>query len=110
MKKVVVLLSFMALATAFKAQAQGTQTPVVDQRQANQRAKIRQGAASGELTRTETANAARDQRKIRRTERRAKADGDVTEQERARLQHKQNKASRKLRRNKHDAQERPSAN
>ncbi len=100
------LIMFVAFAGMVKAQ---TSTPVVDQRQANQRARIREGARSGELTRRETAQSARDQRRIRRQERRAKSDGTVTKQERVQLQRHQNRASRQLRRNKHDAQVRPGA-
>jgi len=105
MKKFIALFSFVFLVGLSWAQAQST--PVVDQRQQNQRHRIRQGAKSGELTKVETAEATQDQRQIRRAERRAKADGNVTPSERARLQRKQNKASRELRRNKHDAQARP---
>lgn len=82
-------------------------TPVVDKREQNQRARIREGAASGETTRGETAKLKAEQRQIKRTERRAKADGKVTRRERANLEKKQNKASRDIRRQKHDAQERP---
>jgi hypothetical protein len=106
MKKIVALLSFITLMGIFNAQAQD-KTPVVDKRQENQHDRIKQGVASGELTRKEAAEARQDQRQIRRSERRAKADGDVTAKERARLQRKQNKASRELRREKHDAQDRP---
>lgn len=81
-------------------------TPVADQRQHAQRARIRQGTVSGELTRAETAKLRAEQRHIRRSERRMKSDGVVTQRERARLQRKQNKASRDIRRQKHDAQER----
>ena len=102
-KKIVALLIVM-VAGIVVAHAQST--PVVDQRQENQRERIQSGVVSGELTRNEAVDARKDQRKIRRTERRAKADGTVTTRERARIEHKQNKASRKLRRNKHDAQER----
>ena len=110
MKKIVVLLSFMTFVGVFGALAQNTSTPKVDQRQENQRDRIQQGVASGELTRAETARSRKDQREIKRTEKRVKADGEVTKRERARLQRKENKASRKLRRNKHDAQDRPRAN
>jgi len=108
MKKVMALFAFVTVIGLYQAQAQ-VATPGVDQREALQRERIRSGAASGELTRRETAQARRDQRSIRRTERRAKADGEVTRQERAQIQHKQNRASRQLRRNKHDAQVRPGA-
>jgi hypothetical protein len=105
MKKIVALFSLMMFAVIYQTQAQST--PVVDQRQQNQRHRIQQGVVSGELTRGEAADARHDQRKIRRSERRAKADGVVTPSERVRLNHKQNRASRKLRRDKHDAQDRP---
>lgn len=108
MKKIVALFSFMMFAVIYQTHAQGT--PVVDQRQQNQRHRIQQGVVSGELTRTEAADARHDQRKIRRSERRAKADGVVTPREQAKLNRKQNRASRQLRRDKHDAQDRPRAN
>jgi uncharacterized membrane protein YebE (DUF533 family) len=110
MKKIRFILVLAMFIGALTAMAQSTETPVVDQRQRNQRARIREGAASGELTRQEAVKARHDQRQVRRTERRAKADGDVTNRERARIQHKQNKASRSLRRNKHDDQQQPGAN
>jgi len=83
------------------------ETPVVDQRQQNQRARIRGGVASGEVTRREAARLRAEQRHIRRTERRAKADGKVTRRERAKINRKQNRASRDIRRQKNDAQQRP---
>jgi hypothetical protein len=88
---------------------QAQETPRVDHREKNQRHRIQNGVASGELTRRETANARHDQRTIRRSECRAKADGVVTRSERARLDHKQDRASRQLLRDKHDVQERPRA-
>ena len=94
----------MLLMGIIKTEAQSMSS--IDQRQNVQRDRIRNGVASGELTRLEVADARQDQRKIRRTERRVKADGVVTPNERARVHHKQNKASRELRRNKHDAQDR----
>jgi hypothetical protein len=109
MKKLLILLPMLLLLGILSVSAQ-SETPVVDKRQRVQRARVREGVASGELTRPEAAKARHDQRRVRRTERRVKADGQVTDQERARLQHKQNKASRSLRRNKNDAQTRPNAN
>ncbi len=108
MKNLIALLSFVLLLGIIDSQAQNT--PAADQRQKVQRHRIRQGTASGDLTRRETADARQDQRKIRRIERRAKADGVVTTSERARVHHKQNKASRDLRKDKHDAQNRPGTN
>ena len=103
MKKIAIIVSFIVVATVLTAKAQ---TPRVDQRQQNQRARVYEGIASGELTHREAAHAVHQQGHIRRAERRAKADGRVTCSERARLNHLQNRASRDLRRNKHDAETR----
>lgn len=81
-------------------------TPNIDARQANQRARINQGVASGELTRHEAAKLRTQQAHIRRSERAAKADGVVTRSERRRLQHQLNHADRTIKRQKHDAQTR----
>ena len=108
MKKAILVLAGLMIGVIINVSAQ-TATPSIDHRQANQKARIAEGASSGELTRRETAHAVQDQRRVKRTERRAKADGEVTQTERAHIQHKQNKASRQLKRNKHDVQERPGA-
>ena len=84
--------------------AQGTNTPSVDKRQANQAARIEQGTASGALTAKETARLDAGQAKVSAKETKAKADGVVTAKERARLQHAENKQSRKIAHQKHDAQ------
>ncbi|TQV74021.1 hypothetical protein FLL45_14270 [Aliikangiella marina] len=85
------------------------ETPVLNERQANQKARIAQGIKSGELTKKETARMVRGQAQLQRMENRAKADGVVTKKEKARLQHKANKESAKIYRNKHDVQKRPKA-
>lgn len=90
--------------------AYAQETPVVDTRQQNQQTRIREGVASGEVTRAEAKKLRAEQRNIRRTEHRAEADGTVTDRERARLQRKQNRASRDISRQKHDRQDRPRAN
>ena len=104
MKKIICATFFIFV---FGAVAFAQSTPVTDERQANQRARVTQGVVSGEVTRAEAARLKAEQREIRRTERRAKADGKVTRRERANIQQKQNKASRDIRRQKHDGQERP---
>lgn len=106
MKQTIIVLLLMAFAGIAQAQ---TSTPRIDQRQQHQRDRIRQGAASGELTRRETRHAVRDQRHIRHLERKAKADGTVTCRERTRIHHEQNRASRSLHRYKRDAQAKPRA-
>ncbi|WP_257387288.1 hypothetical protein [Tahibacter caeni] len=81
-------------------------TPNVDAREANQRARINQGVASGELTRREAAGLRAQQVHIRRDERAAKADGVVTRGERRHLQHELDHASENIDEQKHDAQDR----
>ena len=81
-------------------------TPRLDAREFNQRARIHNGVASGELTRPETRRLAAGQVHLRRAEARAKADGEVTRRERAYLQHEANQQSRRIYRQKHDAQDR----
>jgi hypothetical protein len=103
MKKIII----GSMLVLFAAVANAQSTPVADERQQNQRARINQGVTSGEVTRTEAAKLRSEQRRIRRTERRAKADGNVTKRERVRVQRQQNQASRDIRRQKHDVQDRP---
>lgn len=95
------LLGALVLATTASAA-----TPNIDARQANQRARIHQGVASGELTPREAAALRAQQAHIRREERAAKADGVVTRGERRHLQQDLNRADRSIARQKHDAQDR----
>ncbi len=87
--------------------AQAPATPKLDQRQANQAARIEQGKASGQLTDKEAARLEAGQAKVAAKEEKAKSDGVVTRKERAKLQHAENKQSRKIKRQKHDAQTKP---
>ena len=84
-------------------------TPVLNERQSNQKARIVQGVQSGELTRHETRKMLKGQVQLQRMENRAKADGVVTRNERVRLQHKANVESAKIAHNKHDRQKRAKA-
>lgn len=81
-------------------------TPVLDERQQNQKIRIKQGVKSGELTKKETAKLAQGQKQLRKMERKAKADGVVTKKEKAKLHKKANKESAKIAKNKHDKQSR----
>ena len=81
-------------------------TPRLDAREHNQRVRIHNGVANGELTRPETRRLAAGQVHLRRAEARAKSDGVVTGRERAWLQHEANQQSRRIHRQKHDAQDR----
>ena len=80
-----------------------TATPVVTERQENQKARINEGVASGQLTKGEAARLRAEQRKIRAEKRMAKADGVVTPAERAKLRRDQNRASRDIYNKKHNA-------
>ena len=80
------------------------ETPVIDQRQANQEKRIDQGIASGQLNEREANRLNKQQEHINKMEDRAKADGTVTKRERARIDNAQDRASRHIAREKHDAQ------
>ncbi len=106
--KTVFLFLFVACcATAFAQEATppqqpGTKTPVIKERQQNQRARIRQGVKSGELTKGEARNLRQEQRTIQAEKKMAKVDGKVTPAERAQIRKDQNKASRDIYRLKHN--------
>lgn len=101
MKKIaaIVMLSLPLLASG-----QTPATPRVDQRQANQEARIQQGVQSGALTEKEATRLERGQDRVAAMEDKAKADGTVTAKERTRLKHVQDKQSARIYRQKHDAQ------
>ena len=83
-------------------------TPVLDAREANQRARIAEGVASGELTRPETRRLVRGERRLHRHEAIAKrTGGTVTAAERVRLQREADRMSARIHRQKHDRQVRP---
>lgn len=88
------------------AQTSNTKTPVANKREENQKDRIKQGVKSGELTKKETKNLAKDQAGIRAKEKKAKSDGDVTAKERAKIQKEQNEASRDIYRSKHNKRDR----
>ena len=88
---------------ASSAYAQGA-LPVIRARQSNERARIRQGVASGELTRSEAARMRGREAGINAEKRAARADGVVTNNERRNIRHTENSASRAIYRQKHDGQ------
>ena len=81
-----------------------TNTPNIDQRQANQQRRIDQGVKSGELTGKEAARLEKGQAHVQTMEDKAKADGKVTSKERERIQVAQNKQGKKIHHQKHDRQ------
>ena len=96
-------LAFASI-SAFAQAAAAPATPRVDQREANQQARIANGAASGQLTGKETVRLEREQAAVNKAEAHAKADGTVTRHERKRLHRMQNAASKDIHAQKHDAQ------
>lgn len=100
---IIASLSLATLSHAVSAQTAPV-TPRVDQREANQSARIDQGVASGQLTQAEAARMRQGQAHVQNVEDRAKADGTVTGKERARIAHAQDVQSARIARQKHDGQ------
>jgi CRISPR/Cas system-associated endoribonuclease Cas2 len=90
------IFAALLAAAVLPAAAQTPSTPRVDQRQANQEARIQQGVKSGELTPKETAKLEKGQDKVQKMENKAVADGKVTPKEQAKLEKAQNKQSKKI--------------
>ena len=103
MKSASTLLIAVLTAFALPVLAQ-TNTPNIDQRQANQQQRIDQGVKSGQLTGKEAARLEKGQEHVQKVEDKAKADGVVTKKERARIQQAENVQSRHIARQKHDRQ------
>ena len=91
------------LFSASVAEAQ-TATPVINARQHNERARIRQGVRSGELNRAEATRLRAREAEVSQDRREARADGVVTTAERKDMRHDERRASRAIYRQKHDAQ------
>jgi hypothetical protein len=98
-------LGLMATASAANAYEWGS-SDRIDRRQERQEFRIRQGVASGELTRREYWRLEREQAYIRGLERNAEADGYVSPYERARIRAVQDAASRRIHEERHDGQRR----
>jgi hypothetical protein len=84
-------------------------TPVINERQKNQKARIKEGVKSGELTKHEAKKLRKEEKEIREEKKAAKADGTVTKEERKEIRKDERKASRDIAKQKHDAQKRPKA-
>lgn len=79
----------------------------INRREHRQRARITDGARSGELTRREARRLHAGERHIQREERRyRRSDGQLSRWERRDLQRDLNRQSRRIYRQKHDEQER----
>lgn len=98
------LVAALGLLTISHAATAQTATPGISPARRNERARINQGVASGELTRTEAAQMRGRQAEIRQDKRAAKSDGVVTRDERQDIRKDKNQASRAIYRQKHDGQ------
>ncbi len=98
-----IVATLLVVASLTVVQAQ-TRTPVVNNREHNQRARIRQGVASGELNQREAARLQGREAGLTAQRRVARADGVVTNQERRDLLKTENRDSRAIYHQKHDAQ------
>ncbi|MEO8100360.1 MAG: hypothetical protein ABI811_21855 [Acidobacteriota bacterium] len=80
------------------------QTPVVKERQENQKDRIKAGVKDGSITKAEAAKLKQEQRDINQDRKAAKADGVVTGKEKGKLAREQNKASRDILKQRKDKQ------
>jgi hypothetical protein len=106
MKKILLTLAVLGFFVAFTSESYGQVTRRADQRQKNQKHRVKKGAKSGEITKREGKSIKRSSTHAKRYEKRAKSDGQVTWVERRRLERKQDKTSRKIYRTKHNKRDR----
>ncbi len=108
MKRIIIgmLLFIIGTTSSQKISAQSNRTPGIRHQQFKEQRRIREGVATGELTRKESVRLQMQQAKIQHDKRFAKADGVVTPKERAILRSEQERASRNIFIEKHDMQHR----
>jgi hypothetical protein len=97
------LLMSVVLTGALVVPAAFAQDAAARDREANQKARDKQGVASGQITKKEGASLARDQRKINRQVNRANATGTMTPEKKAQINKEQNAESKKIYKDKHNA-------
>ncbi len=105
MKKSILIFVVALMGWTLQSQAQTTARRVT-KTQVKQKARIKHGQVSGQLTPYETAGLKAQQRHINRKKHRAKADGVVTRKERRGLKKQQKMANRSIYWQKHDHQNR----
>ena len=91
------LILMLTISTA--ANAQGARSGI-------QRRRIAEGTRNSELTRHETRQLARQQRRINMEKKEARADGVVTRREKREIRRHERRANRNIRRKKHNRRER----
>jgi hypothetical protein len=101
----VAALSLAPVALIAQTPTPGRNDYDVNQRRADQQARIAQGDRSGQLTRGETSRIESQEHGIHQEERgmRAQDGGHLTHQDRTTLHHQQNQESRRIYRAKHNA-------
>ncbi len=104
-KTSLILTALLASAQTFAAEGR-PRDPGVNHRQHHQDQRIKQGVRSGELTRAETRELARERREIRQEERAYKSDGKLTPEERKDLHQDLNALSKDIHEQKHDDERR----
>lgn len=98
-------ISLLIASSVFTTSAMAnTNSPLIDQKQQNQKGKIVQGVKSGELTGKETWRLGKQQAKIHHKEARFKSDGQFTRRERLAIHRDLGIASRNIYQQKHDGQ------
>lgn len=102
MKQMCLAVSAIVLITG--AAFAEAETPVIDQRKANQEHRIDQGIASDQLNEREASRLSEQQEQVSKMKNRAKSDAVMTEKERARIAAAQDRAARHIAREKHDRQ------
>ncbi len=105
-KTITTALAAVAVTIALAGAAVPAFADRVDERQARQAERIRDGLRNGSITRQEAQRLKAEQDRIAALERQAERDGRVTREERARLEAEQNRASRNIRAEKHDGETR----
>jgi hypothetical protein len=101
MKHITIIAGLLVFAGMTPALAQVT-TPHVRHHQVRQHQRITHGHANLALTRGETRQLCKQQRRVKQHKRIARADGRVTMQERARINRHQHRASANIYRKKHN--------
>jgi hypothetical protein len=92
----------VVLGAVWPAVGSAQSTPVIDQREANQDARINQGVATGRLSQREADRLRAGQARVDDMETAAKADGKVTRAERTAIHDAQDRQSRRIYKQKHD--------
>ncbi len=92
------LFAILGLSVISFAQEGENKPPNINERQQNQRERIKDGVQDGDIKKKELARLAKEQAHIRQQERRFRSDGEFTRIERARVQRNLNQSSRHIRR------------